>query len=231
MPLECNLKESNIQDEEIEKLFENAKSNQGESFISGDDIEWNDIYNYKLDGSTVLKNTSATIKAFTTQGNEKISVTGVELNKTSVSINVGETSNLIATVKPENAKNKNVKWTSSNENIVTVNEEGIITAIAEGEAKITATTLDGNYTAECNVTVKKLSNSDNDIYKDNKNNYNKNNESGYSNNEKNIQNNNDEVANVKLPQTGAKSKVILIIVAVIFVVILYKRRKRYKNIK
>ena len=61
--------------------------------------------------------------------------------------------------------------------------------------------------------------------------YNKNNESGYSNNEKNIQNNNDEVANVKLPQTGAKSKVILIIVAVIFVVILYKKRKRYKNIK
>ena len=46
-----------------------------------------------------------------------------------------------------------------------------------------------------------------------------------------IENNNDEVANVKLPQTGAKSKVILIIVAVIFVVILYKRRKRYKNIK
>lgn len=231
VPLECNLKESNIQDEEIEKLFENAKSNHGESFISGDDIEWNDIYNYKLDDGTVLKNTSATIKAFTTQGNEKISVTGVELNKTSVSINVGETSNLIATVKPENAKNKNVKWTSSNENIVTVNEDGIITAIAEGEAKITATTLDGNYTAECNVTVKKSSNSDNDIYKDNKNNYNKNNESGYSNNEKNIQNNNDEVANVKLPQTGAKSKVILIIVAVIFVVILYKKRKRYKNIK
>lgn len=70
-------------------------------------------------------------------------------------MNVGETSNLVATVKPENAQNKNVKWTSSNENIATVNEEGIITAVAEGEAKITVTTLDGNYTAECNVTVKK----------------------------------------------------------------------------
>ena len=225
VPLECNYKSSNIQeDDDTMKLFKNAKSNQGESFVSVDGTEWNDVYNLNLGENVILKDTNVTIKAFTTQGNEKINVTGVELNKTSLSMNVGETSNLVATVKPENAQNKNVKWTSSNENIATVNEEGIITAVAEGEAKITVTTLDGNYTAECNVTVKKASNSDNDIYKDN--NYNGN---GYS--EKNGQNSNDKVANGKLPQTGAKSKGILIIGTIIFVVILYKKCKKYKNIK
>ena len=220
-----NYKSSNIQeDDDTMKLFKNAKSNQGESFVSVDGTEWNDVYNLNLGENVILKDTNVTIKAFTTQGNEKINVTGVELNKTSLSMNVGETSNLVATVKPENAQNKNVKWTSSNENIATVNEEGIITAVAEGEAKITVTTLDGNYTAECNVTVKKASNSDNDIYKDNNNNGN-----GYS--EKNGQNSNDKVANGKLPQTGAKSKGILIIGTIIFVVILYKKCKKYKNIK
>ena len=84
-----------------------------------------------------------------------MNATGVELNKTSISMNVGDTSSLVASVKPENAPNKNVKWASSNESIVTVNEEGIITAVAEGEAKIIVTTLDGNHTAECNIIVKK----------------------------------------------------------------------------
>ena len=51
-----------------------------------------------------MTNAKSDIFEGSSQGNEKISVTGVELNKTSVSINVGETSNLIATVKPENAK-------------------------------------------------------------------------------------------------------------------------------
>lgn len=241
VPLECNFKESNIKDEENEKLFENAKSNKGESYISTDDITWNDIYNFKIDENTTLKDTSATIKAFTIQGNEKMNATGVELNKTSISMNVGDTSSLVASVKPENAPNKNVKWASSNESIVTVNEEGIITAVAEGEAKIIVTTLDGNHTAECNIIVKKASNSDNDIYKDNKKN---NKENEYS--KENVENSNDKVANdkvandkvandkvanVKLPQTGAKSKVILIIGIMIFVIILYKKCKKYKKIK
>lgn len=54
------------------KLFKNAKSNQGESFVSVDGTEWNDVYNLNLGENVILKDTNVTIKAFTTQGNEKL---------------------------------------------------------------------------------------------------------------------------------------------------------------
>ena len=60
---------------------------------------------------------------------------------------------LIATVLPENATNKNVAWESSNISIVTVDENGLITAVAEGEANITVITKDGELTDVCIVTV------------------------------------------------------------------------------
>ncbi|MCL2041345.1 MAG: Ig-like domain-containing protein [Bacteroidales bacterium] len=84
---------------------------------------------------------------------DKIAVTGVELNIHTLPLAKDETCPLIATVLPENATNKNVTWESSDETIATVDENGVVTAIAEGETNITVTTEDGNYTDVCIVTV------------------------------------------------------------------------------
>lgn len=81
-------------------------------------------------------------------------VESVELDKTSATLTqVGETLQLTATVAPENATNKNVTWESSNPEAATVDENGLVTAVATGTANITVTTEDGNKTASCEVTV------------------------------------------------------------------------------
>ena len=81
-------------------------------------------------------------------------VTGITLSPTSLSLTEGETASLTATVKPENATNKSITWQSSNTDVATV-DEGLITAVAPGEAVITVTTEDGGHTAKCNVSVAK----------------------------------------------------------------------------
>ena len=82
-----------------------------------------------------------------------IHVTAVSLNQKSISIKKGETYSLTATVKPSNATNKSVSWKSSSTSVATVSANGMITAVSPGTATITATTVDGNYTASCTVTV------------------------------------------------------------------------------
>ena len=81
-----------------------------------------------------------------------VSVTGVKLDQTSLSLTVGGTGTLNATVQPDNATNKAVTWSSSNETVATV-ENGVITAVGAGTADITVTTQDGQKTAVCAVTV------------------------------------------------------------------------------
>jgi len=83
-----------------------------------------------------------------------ISVTGISLSNISFSLRAGETKTLVATVLPSDATNKNVIWESSNTNVATV-VDGVVNAIAEGNASITATTEDGSFEAECDVTVLK----------------------------------------------------------------------------
>ena len=82
-----------------------------------------------------------------------ISVTGITLNKNKLALMPGDTETLIATVQPDNATNKSVIWTSSNPAVATVSHEGMVTAVATGEATITATIQDGDKTAACMVTV------------------------------------------------------------------------------
>ena len=82
-----------------------------------------------------------------------ISVTGVTLNKSTLSIQVGGSETLTATVAPKDASNKKVTWKSSNEAVATV-ANGKVTAVKAGEATITVTTEDGGKTASCKVTVK-----------------------------------------------------------------------------
>ena len=86
--------------------------------------------------------------------NDKVvSVTGVSLNESSITLDVGGSKTLAATVTPDNATNKKVRWTSDNETVATVSEDGVVTAVAGGTAVITATTHDGLFTASCTVTV------------------------------------------------------------------------------
>ncbi len=85
---------------------------------------------------------------------DPVAVESVALDKTEISITEGETATLTATVSPEDATDKSVLWASSNEAVATV-ADGVVTAVAEGTAKITVTTVDGEKTAECVVTVTK----------------------------------------------------------------------------
>ena len=82
-----------------------------------------------------------------------ISVTGIALNKTSLSLSEGEEFTLEATVTPDNATNKGVTWTSDNEAVATVSAEGVVKAIRAGTASITATTVDQGKSASCAVVV------------------------------------------------------------------------------
>ena len=66
---------------------------------------------------------------------------------------IGGTETLTATILPDNADNKNVEWSSSDENVATVTTTGVVTANAAGTATITVTTEDGGKTASCEVIV------------------------------------------------------------------------------
>ena len=82
-----------------------------------------------------------------------VDVTGVSLSQTLADVNIGETVQLNATVMPEDATNKGIVWTSSDPAIATVDDNGLVTGKKAGNATIKVTTADGNFTAECNVTV------------------------------------------------------------------------------
>ena len=85
---------------------------------------------------------------------EAVSVSQITLNKTSTSISVGNSQTLTATVAPENAANKALKWASSDEDVATVAPDGTVTAVKVGTATITATAMDGSgKSATCKVTV------------------------------------------------------------------------------
>ena len=83
---------------------------------------------------------------------DPVSVTGVTLDKTTLSLTEGDTETLTATVAPADADNQTVTWSSSNPAAATV-ANGVVTAVAGGTATITATTVDGGFTASCEVTV------------------------------------------------------------------------------
>ena len=86
-------------------------------------------------------------------GTYVVPVTGVSLDESSITLDVGGNQTLTATVTPEDATNKKVRWSSDNEAVATVSEDGVVTAVAGGTAVITATTHDGLFTATCTVTV------------------------------------------------------------------------------
>lgn len=81
-----------------------------------------------------------------------VSAVSTVIDKTQVTLKQGETETLRAKVYPFNVTNRNITWTSSNEAVATISN-GVITAVAEGTATITATSADGSFTHTCAVTV------------------------------------------------------------------------------
>ena len=81
-----------------------------------------------------------------------VPVTGVSLNAEELLVFVDGTETLAATIEPEDATNTNLKWESSDESIVKV-EDGTLTGVSEGKATVTVTTIDGKKTASCEITV------------------------------------------------------------------------------
>ena len=121
-----------------------------------------------VDSNGVVKGVAtgtATITATTTDGGyvgsstatvtnvpPPTAVAGVSLDKTTLTLAVGDNFTLTATVSPSNAANKSVTWSSSDASVATVNN-GVVTAVGVGTATITVTTNDGGRTAACVVTV------------------------------------------------------------------------------
>ncbi len=86
-------------------------------------------------------------------GPTTVAVTGVSLNKQTLSLVEGDSETLTATVAPSNATNKAVSWKSSYASVASVDNSGKVTAVKAGSATITVTTTDGSKTATCSVTV------------------------------------------------------------------------------
>ena len=82
----------------------------------------------------------------------KISVESVSLDKTEATLKEGENLHLIPTINPETATNSEVRWNSSNTEVATV-KDGLVVAKSEGTTIITVTTVDGEKTATCKITV------------------------------------------------------------------------------
>lgn len=113
---------------------------------------------------TALKIGTTTLTATTEDGNKTasclltvtetaIDVIGITLKTPPVSVPLNQTKQLEVVFNPANATNKSLKWNSSDNNIITVDESGLVTGKAEGSAIVTATSVDGNFSASCEIAV------------------------------------------------------------------------------
>lgn len=81
-----------------------------------------------------------------------VSVSGIQVDKNSMTIEIGQTEKIVATILPNNATNKNISWTSSNTRIATVNSNGEVKGISAGVVTVRGVTVDGGYSV--NITVR-----------------------------------------------------------------------------
>ena len=123
-----------------------AAVNPTTGYIYGISLGTARIYARACDGSGVEGYMTVTV-------NSTVPVESVRFNYSKLSIAKGHSASLTAIVCPDNATNKNVTWTSSNNGVATV-RNGIVTAVANGSARITATAADGSgKSASCTVVV------------------------------------------------------------------------------
>ena len=110
---------------------------------------WDNSTNKAVQNVITPKNLTVTIDSSSIVNVQGVSVTP----KTATLTAVGETLTLTPQVSPNNASNKSVTYSSNNESVATVSDNGVVTAVSNGIAVITVTTVDGNKTATCTVTV------------------------------------------------------------------------------
>ena len=151
--------------------FTNTLTNTGDGKVKYSTTATNVTVNESTGEVTITGTGEATIKATVTDGTnyayatkeisytltvnaKTVAVAGVELNKASLDMKVGDSETLTATVAPTDATNKAVTWKSNKESVATVDANGKVKAIAAGTATITVTTTDGSFSADCKVTVK-----------------------------------------------------------------------------
>ncbi|MFD0713122.1 Ig-like domain-containing protein [Paenibacillus sp. GCM10027626] len=89
--------------------------------------------------------------------NQPVKVTGVTAEPSALSLQIGESKAVTATVAPVNAANKAVVWSTDNPEVATVDANGQVKAVGAGKARITVTTADGGFTAVSEITVIKAS--------------------------------------------------------------------------
>ena len=112
-------------------------------FFNSDDVKRS--YDIRYNGLSVRP-------VFGDPRSESVPVSGISLNMTELTLEMGQSATLTATVSPSNATDKTVTWTSSNTTVATVSSNGTVTAKAVGTATIAAQA--GDKTASCVITVK-----------------------------------------------------------------------------
>ena len=163
---------------------------------------------------TSSNNTIYDAGIYTMNGNQadNIELESININESSVTIKKGGSYSLTITFTPANASDRNVVWSSENENIATVSSNGTITARNVGTTRIIATTRDGRLSDYCTVTVTQ-------------------NQASNISNNGNSQDN--TISNMNsLPKAGNTSLIIVASVLIISIVsiILFKKIKEYKNV-
>ncbi|MBP7179682.1 MAG: Ig-like domain-containing protein [Dysgonomonadaceae bacterium] len=104
-------------------------------------------------GKAIITVTSGNVSVTCNIEVEPIQVTGISLSHEDIEIEITDEFELQATISPEDATNKKIIWSSSDEKIAKVSENGLITGLGEGKTIITAKSEDGGHTAQVNVTV------------------------------------------------------------------------------
>ena len=110
-------------------------------------------------GETIIRvtteegNKTDECKVIVKEESDPVAVTGVKLAYNDLTLKIGKSFTLVATIEPANATNKAVTWSSSNSTVASVTNMGVVQAKAAGTADITVTTADGGHTATCSFTV------------------------------------------------------------------------------
>ena len=163
VPLECNYSSMGL----TSNYWDTATSEEDQSFISIYGTTWYDLIDLGLVDTNICLKAFSVYESEEEEEEEDVDVTSITLDKTEASIEVGDSITLTATVLPSDATDTSVTWTSSDTSVVTVDEDGVVTGIAEGTATITvASNSNSSATATCEVTVTETTSTDTNTIED-----------------------------------------------------------------
>lgn len=114
-----------------------------------------DLYSVKIEGLTgVSTSYEYQVRLFdVTEKLDEVPVSNIELTADKTKLNVGETVSVQASVLPNHATDKTLNWSSSNETVATVDQDGVVTTLSNGEVTISATSLSGNVTNSITLNI------------------------------------------------------------------------------